>query len=157
MSNIWSVLADLHGCKKAVPSGLARTVWHCVRVGGTLKKLIFAAVLAVSLPASAHHSINAQFDLSVRVTKEGVLTKFDNINPHTYWHFDVKGPDGKVSDWHIEGGAPKVFRDAGIRMKDDVKPGGTYKFEIAPSRLGNNTGLLMSIEIKGQTFKFGGM
>lgn len=117
--------------------------------------LAAAALLgAVSAgPAFAHHAINAQFDVTKLVAKEGVLTKLDNINPHAYWHFDIKGPDGKIENWNIESVAPNALRAAGISMKTDIKIGSTYKFSIAPSRNGSNTGLLLLIEVNGKPIR----
>jgi hypothetical protein len=115
----------------------------------------FASVAALAAPgvAFAHHAINAQFDVTKLVDKEGVLTKLDNINPHAYWHFDIKGPDGKVENWNIESVAPNALRAAGISMKTDIKIGATYKFKIAPSRNGSNTGLLLGIEVNGKQIR----
>ena len=114
-----------------------------------------AALMSASLAgeASAHHAINAQFDVTKLVAKEGVLTKLDNINPHAYWHFDIKGADGKVENWNIESVAPNALRAAGISMKDDIKIGQNYKFQIAPSRNGSNTGLLLVLEVNGKTIQ----
>jgi len=119
-----------------------------------LNAVICAAVAASALgAASAHHAINAQFDVTKLVPKEGVLTRLDNINPHAYWHFDVKGPDGKVANWNIESVAPNALRAAGISMKQDIKIGQSYKFEIAPSRNGTNTGLLLVLEVNGKSIR----
>ena len=45
------------------------------------------------------------------------------------------------------------MRAAGISMKEDVKIGQSYKFQIAPSRNGSNTGLLLGIEINGKPIR----
>ena len=114
-----------------------------------------AAMISATLaaPVFAHHAINAQFDVTKLVAKEGVLTKLDNVNPHAYWHFDIKGADGKVENWNIESVAPNALRAAGISMKDDIKIGQNYKFQIAPSRNGSNTGLLLVLEVNGKTIR----
>ncbi len=31
------------------------------------------------------------------------------INPHSWIHIDVKGPDGKVVNWMVEGGSPNAL------------------------------------------------
>ena len=120
-----------------------------------VRAALAAAILAASVtaPALAHHAINAQFDVTKLVAKEGVLTRLDNINPHAYWHFDVKNAEGKVENWNIESVAPNALRAAGISMKQDIKIGQTYKFSIAPSRNGTNTGLLLVIEVNGKTIR----
>ena len=120
-----------------------------------VRAALAAAILAASVtaPALAHHAINAQFDVTKLVAKEGVLTRLDNINPHAHWHFDVKNAEGKVENWNIESVAPNALRAAGISMKQDIKIGQTYKFSIAPSRNGTNTGLLLVIEVNGKTIR----
>ena len=36
----------------------------------------------------------------------GTVTKWELTNPHSWIHIDVKGPDGKVATWTIEGASP---------------------------------------------------
>jgi hypothetical protein len=108
------------------------------------------------LPATAHHAVNAQFDVTKNVLLEGVLTKVEIINPHSYIHFDVKGAGGKVTNYSIETGAPGAMKRAGLSMRDALKVGQTYKFVICPSRNGTPTGLMSGITLPdGKTFTFG--
>jgi hypothetical protein len=44
------------------------------------------------------------------------------INPHAWLHMEVKGPDGKVVAWAIEGGAPNALLRRGWN-KNSVPPG----------------------------------
>jgi len=67
------------------------------------------AVLAAGAPLSAHHAFAAEFDGSKPVTLTGTVTKMEWTNPHAWLHVDVKGPDGKVVSWMIEGGAPNAL------------------------------------------------
>jgi len=66
-----------------------------------------AAVLMAS--ASAHHSFAAEFDSDKPVKLEGTVVKMDFVNPHSWLYLDVKGPDGQVQHWLVEGGAPGVL------------------------------------------------
>ena len=69
-----------------------------------------AAVLsAAALPVLAHHAFSAEFDANRPVKLEGVVTKMDWINPHSWIHIDVKADDGTVQKWMIEGGAPNAL------------------------------------------------
>jgi hypothetical protein len=116
--------------------------------------LALSAIAAiVAAPAFAHHAVNAQFDVSRLVPKSGVLTGLDDLNPHAYWHFDIKNDQGVVEKWNIESVAPNALRRAGIHIKEDIKVGQTYKFQIAPSRNGSNTGLLIVLEVNGQPIR----
>ncbi len=57
-------------------------------------------------PGWAHHAFSAEFDASQPLQLEGVVTKFELINPHAWIHIDVTDPEGEVVRWMIEGGAP---------------------------------------------------
>ena len=125
-----------------------------------VKRMKIASIaLAATLSATAaiaHHAVNAQFDVTKNVTLSGELTKVEIINPHSYIHFNVKGPGNKVTAWSIETGAPGALRRAGFSMRDELKVGQVYKFVICPSRNGSPTGLMSGITLPdGKSFTFG--
>ena len=66
-------------------------------------------VLAADAPLEAHHSFAAEFDGSKPVTLKGTVAKMEWTNPHAWLHVDVKGPDGKMVSWMVEGGAPNAL------------------------------------------------
>jgi Family of unknown function (DUF6152) len=72
------------------------------------------ALLAAVPVAMAHHAFAAEFDVNKPVTLKGTFTKWDMINPHSWFHLDVKGPDGKVTEWMIEGGSPNTLIRLGV-------------------------------------------
>ena len=59
--------------------------------------------------AWAHHSFAAEFDANKHVTLRGRVTSVEWINPHVWIHMDVKGPDGAVVNWMVEGGPPNAL------------------------------------------------
>ena len=80
----------------------------------------FLALAAV--PLNAHHAFSAEFDVNKPLTIKGTLSKWEMINPHSWFHIDVKEPDGKVTEWLIEGGSPNTLIRLGV-TKYTVKIG----------------------------------
>ena len=77
---------------------------------------------AAAVPVIAHHSFAAEFDAKRPVKLRGTVTKMEWINPHSWIHIDVKGPDGKVEKWMVEGGAPNALLRRGWN-KNSLLPG----------------------------------
>jgi len=74
----------------------------------TTVAVVFAAgaLLLAAVPVSAHHAFSAEFDTDKPIKFKGTVTKMEWINPHAWIHIDVKGEDGKVTEWMIEAAAP---------------------------------------------------
>ncbi len=72
-----------------------------------------AAALAVSAVLGAHHSFVAEFDGEKPVKLTGPVTKVEWRNPHIWVYLDARGPDGKLTPWQCEGGAPNALTRQG--------------------------------------------
>ena len=79
-----------------------------MKVFAALGRVVGVGVLLAVPPLVAHHSFSAEFDADKTVTLKGTITKMEWVNPHSWLHIDVKGPDGTVVSWAIEFGLPKV-------------------------------------------------
>jgi hypothetical protein len=80
--------------------------------------MLAGGILLATLPARAHHSFAAEFDVNQPVTLNGTLTKMEWLNPHGWIYIDVAQPDGKVVNWAIEAGAPTALLRRGLRKTD---------------------------------------
>ena len=113
------------------------------------------ALLSIGVPALAHHSANAEFDTSKELKIVGVLTKVENVSPHSWWYVDVKEPDGKITSWKLESNSPSGLIRQGLKVKTDVKVGETYTYRIAPAWKdpeGTKLGWMKAITVNGKEF-----
>lgn len=113
---------------------------------------VIAALTAVAAPASAHHSA-AMFDDSINLQLEGVITRFDYLNPHSWLYMEVTNEDGTTTEWGFELDAPPRLRRVGV-SPHYWEPGDEVTVVTHPLRDGRSAGdLAASINAtKGNEF-----
>jgi len=80
-----------------------------------------ASLLAAALPASAHHSFPAQYDVAKPITLTGKVTKVEWTNPHIFIYIDVPNEaTGAVVNWALEMGGPNALLRLGWK-RDSLK------------------------------------
>ena len=75
---------------------------------------IGAGLLMMAGTTQAHHAFSSEFDVKKPLTLKGTITKWEMINPHSWFHIDVKQPDGQVVEWMVEGGSPNSLIRQGV-------------------------------------------
>lgn len=73
-----------------------------------LLALVFAA------PCFAHHGVAPHYDASKSVHLEGVVSKFEFINPHSFVYIDVVDSAGKTETWSCEMASRSVLSRNGL-------------------------------------------
>ena len=107
--------------------------WNTSRIAILGACLVFA--LATAAPAWPHHAFGAEFDVNRPVKLQGIVTKWELINPHSWIHLDVKGEEGKSMTWMIEVGSPNSLFRYGF-TKDSLPPGSEIVVEGYQSKDG---------------------
>jgi hypothetical protein len=106
--------------------------------------LFFALVLAVALPAAAHHGAGT-FELSKTVNYPGArLTKVELLNPHGWLYFETTDPSGRVMKHRCELRSAHVLRRSG--WSPELFPSGArVDITASPDRADPNSCYLQTI------------
>ena len=104
------------------------------------------ALAAATGTAVAHHSF-AMFDMEHPIEISGTVKEFKFVSPHTLLILQVKGDDGVVKDWMLEGGAPGLLVREG-HDGQEPQAGDEIKATINPLHSGAEGGSYAPLQIK---------
>lgn len=104
------------------------------------------ALIAAAVPVIAHHSFAAEFDADQPFEFEGVVTKVEWKNPHTYFFIDVKDDNGEVTNWGMEMGSPNGLMRNGW-TRNSMKVGDVVQVEGSKAKDGSPTGNARSVTL----------
>jgi len=113
---------------------------------GLLVMVGLLGLLLTAAPVLAHHSFAAEFDASKPLKLTGTVTKLEWTNPHTWFFIDVKGDDGKVTNWGFEMGSPNGLMRAGW-TRNSMKVGDTVTVEASRAKDGSNNANARSVTL----------
>ena len=107
--------------------------------------VVAAGLFLAAVPVQAHHSFAAAYDENRPVNLQGTVTKVELVNPHSWLWVDVKGKDGKVVNWGIEGGPPiNLFRNG--MTKASLPIGTEIKIFAYQAKSGETKGVGVFVE-----------
>jgi hypothetical protein len=102
--------------------------------------VVGVGLLLGAAPLWAHHAFSAEFDVTKPMKLQGTLVKWEMVNPHSWFHINVKGPDGKAVEWMIEGGSPNQLIRLGV-TKNTLAIGTEFIIEGYLAKDGTNKGV----------------
>jgi hypothetical protein len=127
----------------------------------TASFLAVLVLLAIALPAAAHHGTNISYDRAKMFTTQATVIKFDYKNPHPELHVTLKQAKDGATDWSLEllPNPAQLIRNGWSRAKSTevLKPGTSVMVTIAPSKAGGVIGLLLRVtNMQGEELVTGG-
>ena len=128
-----------------------------MRITMTVTGVVVAVCLLVgAMPLKAHHAFSAAYDETRPINLAGVVTKVELVNTHAWIWLDVKGPDGKLVNWGIEGGPPSNLFRYGI-TKTSLPIGTEIKLFGYQAKSGESKGVGVFVEyLDGRKVFMGG-
>jgi len=122
-----------------------------------ITSLLLASGLALSIaPAEAHHAFAAEYDGNLPIVASGTVTKVQWVNPHSWLYLDIKGSDGKVTNWGFEFGAPFSLKEQGLN-KTSLPIGTAVTVHGFKAKSGLNYAYASTVTLPdGKVYKVGG-
>jgi hypothetical protein len=116
--------------------------------------IVALGVFASAASLFAHHSF-PMFDMTKKITLNGLVTSFEWTNPHSYIEIDVPDDQGVATHWSIEMGSPSILQQAGWKFSS-LKKGDKTTLIISPLKNGKSGGFLVTATLPdGRVLKNG--
>jgi hypothetical protein len=100
-----------------------------------------AALLLLTTASYAHHGVAPHYDDSKPVTLDGVVSKFDFVNPHSFLYLRVKNSEGTEAEWTCELASRSVLARNGL--KAEMFAPGAHVVVLGSAARHNATGCAM--------------
>ncbi|HEY0961135.1 MAG TPA: DUF6152 family protein [Pseudomonadales bacterium] len=113
----------------------------------TLKPRTLAAAafaLMAAIPALAHHSFAAAYNMEVPISIKGKIVDVRLTNPHSHFFLDVAKEDGTTARWKFEAGTPSGMLRNGYSPKV-IKQGDEVTINGFQARDGSDNGMLREL------------
>lgn len=104
--------------------------------------------LASAVPATAHHSVNAQFDFEKPLAFQAVVVKLEIVNPHSVLHVERTNADGTKTVWQFQTLNAGALRQRGLTRSSaagGLRPGQTISVEGLAARNGEPMAFLTKL------------
>ena len=116
----------------------------------TLRFLAALALVAMAVPAAAHHGFGT-FEVNKTVNLPGAtITKVEFINPHSWLYFDVRDASGKMMKMRCEMRSAHVLRRSGWE-KEMFRAGQRVDITASPDRADAASCYLQTIQFANGT------
>jgi hypothetical protein len=114
---------------------------------GKVFAVVVSGLIAIGagVPAWAHHSFAASYDMNQPITVHGVITQVLLRNPHSWFRINVRDASGKMEEWSFEAGTPSGMIRNGYKP-DIIKSGTEVTIKGFRGRdLSQNRGMLREL------------
>lgn len=112
--------------------------------GATTWITALAFALAFSVPASAHHSFAAAYNMENPIEIVGRIVDVRLTNPHSHFFLDVEDDNGNLARWKIEAGTPSGMIRNGY-SSEKIKAGDLVTIKGFRARDGSDNGMLTEL------------
>jgi Family of unknown function (DUF6152) len=113
---------------------------------------VAAGLLALAVSVKAHHA-PVQYETEKMVSLDGTIAEVHWANPHIWFVVEVRGADGRLEKWTVEGNGIGQSRVSGL-SEDVLRVGNRARVHMRPAvDRSKREGFFMALEFQGKTFR----